>query len=154
MKAAIVGFASTLIFGLAMHLNAATSDWRDVTMIVYVPCVGIDGEMATLEGRLHTTQWTASDQAGGLHWGWTTHGTQLVGTGWETGDTYRLIPMYQVSYSRSNPSFPITYTDIFKYRVIGQGDAVNSQLHATWHFTINANGDVTIEFLSSRFTCE
>src|SRR5262245_3586771 len=47
-----------------------------------------------------------------------------------------------------------TATEIFNFRLIGQGPASNQVIHRTMRFTVNANGVVTAEFVNVVAECK
>lgn len=125
-----------------------------IDLIVFVPCAnGGAGELIQVSGPLHVlTQLTISNSGNVLiyeHF----QPQGVSGTGFVTGDKYQGTGLTQSSNTFSTP-FPITFTFVNNFYMIGQGPSNNFKVHETFHFTINANGVVTAVADNFSVTCQ
>ena len=78
----------------------------------------------------------------------------VSGIGLTSGDTYRAVGG-MVSTSKTTSDYaPIIMTYVDTFNLIGQGPGNNSYLHIVEHMTLNANGDVTVDFVKVRTECK
>jgi len=75
------------------------------------------------------------------------------GVGLVTGLSYQFVQT-QNEGVRIDGGLPYTGTAIFDRRVISQGSTPNFQLHNTFHFTINANGELVVYRDEVSRTCQ
>jgi hypothetical protein len=116
-----------------------------------IPCTG---DAVLLEGRLHILITETVDKNGGLHLKAHFQPMNLQGeviAGPNEGAKYNGTG---VSQDRLNLKKGETFTMINNYRMIGQGKAPNFMVHETWHVTVNANGEVTANFIKVKVTCK
>ena len=78
----------------------------------------------------------------------------LTGTGSVTGDKYQATGVTQSMFSGSlvNGQYQSTYVNNF--RIIGQGPGNNYLVQEIAHFTINANGTLTVYFDNFSADCK
>ena len=67
----------------------------------------------------------------------------LSGVGLDTGDTYRATGVTQDHFKGSFKNGQFSSTFVNNFRIIGQGRGNNFLIHENFHFTINANGEMT-----------
>ena len=137
LMAALMGRTSAL---------AAASTFTDNVQIpfdlfVFVPCAaGGAGEDVFLSGTLHVLFHTTIDNSGGFHTKFHFQPQGISGTGLVTGDKYQATGVTQGT-DNGKVGFESTFVNNFK--IIGQGPGNNFLVHENFHFTVNANGEVT-----------
>ncbi len=138
-------------------LSAVTSQTNTeipIDIFPFVPCAnGGAGELIEVSGPLHVLfQLTISNTGDVLLY---THFQPqgVSGTGFVTGDKYQATGITQSTNTFSTP-FPITFTFVNNFYMIGQGPGNNFKVHETFHFTINANGEVTAFVDNFSVTCQ
>ncbi len=70
---------------------------------------------------------------------------QVSGVGLTSGATYKITGILQHTWS-IKPPYPMEDTFVVHMNVIGKGSAENSVTYMITHFTINANGEVAVDF--------
>src|SRR5262245_3686721 len=134
---------------LSLLIGSANAEviFRDTTFFGYldfVPCAaGGGGEPIYIEGPIHTQislTINGNNASGNIF----ANVQGMTATGLITGQKYQVVGMIQQSFKQSCQNGQITSTNINNYRVIGQGPGNNFLLRETLHYTINANGDVTV----------
>ena len=78
----------------------------------------------------------------------------LVGTGETTGLKYQATGITQQSFSSSLQNGQANFTFVNNFRIIGQGPGNNYLVHETMHFTINADGTLTVSFDNLTVDCK
>ncbi len=112
----------------------------------YIPCAG---ETIHFTGFLHVATHETVDDTGGVHF--TIHFQEhLTGIGLTTGVKYESIGGTQDNYGNVGSE----ETSITRFRLISQGRGPNIQSTNSFHFTINANGDVTVSWSKFSFECQ
>ena len=120
-----------------------TNEQVPVTIFVFVSCAnGGAGEVVALQGDLHILSHVTVSNSGNVHVKVHFQPMGISGQGLTTGDKYQGTGVTQEQFNSNGP-LPITDTFINNFRIIGQGPGNNFLVHATFHITINANGDVT-----------
>jgi len=119
---------------------------------VFIPCAnGGAGDTVTLNGRLHIVvtftinknhvSGTDHFQPQGLH-----------GTDTE-GHAYNGVGITRDSFAGSLVNGQFTETSVNNFYIVGTGGAPSYKAHETFHFTINAKGNVTAFQDHLRITC-
>ena len=109
----------------------------------FVPCAnGGLGEVVDVTADIHQlTRVTIN----GNHLGVTAHSNSHgVGTGQTTGDTYQGGGETTDTFNLNPNNLQQEATFVSSFRLNGQGSAPNLTLRVVEHFTVNANGDVTV----------
>jgi hypothetical protein len=148
--------AALLLLVAAGPAAAATQTFRDQTNFsIFVPCAN-GGAGENVDGILKVLQvfGITEDGAGGFH-GHLQIKLHGAGVGDVTGDTYQMhadIP-FLFEHVNDNAGGSETISVDFGLDAIGMGGASN--FHATFqgHFTMNANGDVTVDKVTITETC-
>lgn len=111
------------------------------------PC---NGEPVQLQAELDLTIHRTTDASGGFHMHITSniHGT---GVGLVTGAEYRLNSVATSSFNTNGATNRTLWQDAV---LVGQGNVPNFLFQETEHFTINANGDVTVDFEHEFTKCQ
>lgn len=125
-----------------------------LALTVFVPCaLGGVGENVNLTGWLHVVIHTSVSNSGILHAKTHFQPQNLSGTGETSGDSYRGVGVTQDNLSLHPEGFPVSFTLVNNFRMIGQGKGNNFQVHENVHVTVNANGDMTVDRSHARITC-
>ena len=125
-----------------------------IDLLVFVPCANRGaGELIEVSGPLHVLSQLTTSTTGRLlvydHF----QPQGISGTGFVTGDKYRGTGITEFKNTFGGP-FPITFTFVNNFYMIGQGPRNNFKIHETFHFTINANGEQTAFVDNFRVTCQ
>jgi len=126
--------------------NAAVqvNDRTDINLAVFIPCAaGGAGEIVDLTGPLHTLisfTINGNNVSGFFHF----QPQGINGTGETTGAKYQATGVTQESFKNSLQMGQANETFVNNFRIIGQGPENNYLVHETLHFTINADGTVTV----------
>ena len=123
-----------------------------INLFVFVPCAaGGAGEDVDLSGTLHVLFRTTFDSRGGFHSKFHFQPQGVSGTGLTTGDKYQATGVTQ---GTDNGKVGFESTFVNNFRIIGQGPGNNFLVHGNFHFTINANGEVTAFVDNFRVECK
>jgi hypothetical protein len=102
------------------------------------------------EVHLHET----IDANGGFHGSFQFHDLGSYGVGLVTGAMYRLAQTQNESFNTQADQLPMTDTAIFLRRFISQGSLSNFRVTNIFHFTIDANGNLTADRNTSERICD
>ncbi len=102
------------------------------------------------EAYLHET----IDANGGFHGSFEFHDKGSSGVGLVTGAMYRLAQTQNESFQTTADQLPMTDTAIFLRRFISQGSISNFRVTNIFHFTIDANGNLTSFRNTSERICD
>src|SRR5882672_6362567 len=119
-------------------------DKTNVNLTVFVPCAaGGAGEVVDLSGPLHTLisfTINGNNVSGFFHF----QPQGISGTGETTGAKYQATGVTQESFKNSLQNGQANFTYVNNFRIIGQGPGNNFLVHETMHFTVNADGSLTV----------
>jgi hypothetical protein len=116
-----------------------------VNLSAFVPCAaGGAGEVVVLTGNLHVLM-TMTTNANETHIDMHFQPQGIRGFGSVTGDKYQGTGVTRDDVNESNAVFPLVFTFINNFRIIGQGPRNNFLLHETSHFTVNRQGVITAQ---------
>ncbi len=159
MKTSVVKVITCLVAALALSLapiNAAVqvNDKTDVVIGVFIPCAaGGVGEVVFLSGPLHTLityTINGNNVSGTYHF----QPQGISGTGETTGDKYQATGVTRQSFKSSLQNGQANFTYVNNFRIIGQGPGNNYLVHETLHFTINADGTLTVSHDNFSVECK
>lgn len=122
----------------------------------FIPCaLGGLGEVVSFStsGFIHGHTELTLDPAGGFHLKIHVNAQRTSAIGLVSGDKYRGTGSFDDTINSSS-SPPFEATHITNFRIIGQGTGNNLLIHATLHTTINAKGEVTVEFEKLSIDCK
>lgn len=109
---------------------------------VFIPCaLNGAGEVVLLSGDLHALFHFTDDGSGGFHVMSEFNPQGVSGTGLTSGDKYQGTGVTRFDFNAH--ALPFETTFINNFRIIGEGSGNNLLIHATFHITVNANGEVT-----------
>jgi len=136
------------------HAAVEVNDRTDVSLEVFVACAADGaGEIVDLTGPLHTIiTFTINDNNVSGFFRFQPQG--ISGTGETTGEKYRGTGVTQESFKTSLQNGQANLTFVNNFRIIGPGPGNNFLVHETSHFTINANGTVTVSHDNFSVDCK
>ena len=146
----------TLLASMLVPANAAVqeNDTTEINLTVFIPCAaGGTGETVDLTGTLHTLITFTIDGntvSGFFHF----QPQGISGTGETTGAKYQATGVTQESFKNSLQNGQANETFVNNFRLIGQGPGNNFLVHETLHFTINADGAVTVSHDNFSADCK
>jgi len=109
-------------------------------------------EAIAITGEFRITTMTVVDASGGIHATFTLVPVKVRGVGLTSGITYKAVGGERDTFtSAANGAFTFNYTSMFN--LVSQGSTDNLQAFVTNHFTVDANGDVTVERFDVRAEC-
>jgi hypothetical protein len=117
--------------------------WRPVNIFVTAHCTGDD--QIHITGKVHRAFRITDDGVGGFHVGLSRNFAANKGVGIPSGAKYVRAGRANGNFSHNaKPPFPETWTHTMRQLWIGQGNADDVTFSEKEHFTINANGEVTV----------
>ena len=142
-----------LAAGLAFlaHAVVNVNVKEDFVYSTTIPCTG---DQIVLEGRTHILATWTEDGNGGEHVKAKFQPQKLQGiviSGPNMGAKYNGNGLAQDSLNLKKGE---TYTFVHNYLLIGQGRAPNLKVQDVWHITVNANGELTVDFIRGKVTCK
>jgi hypothetical protein len=157
----IIGVLSiVIILAVALPVNAApastytSNEIVQYTMTVWVPCANDGlGEYVDFSGEFHSLYHYAIN---GNSFTFKGHGNAqgITGVGQITGDKYQATGVSQYTETGSFVNGQHSWTDVYNFQVVGQGKGNNYLVHQTQHYTINANGELTVSFDNLSVDCK
>jgi hypothetical protein len=158
MRKLLTALAAAVIcaVGSTAQASAETTTNESIPLegfVVYIPCAnGGLGEWVPLEGSLHvltTFTLNANGYSGKYHF----QPQGASGVGSSTGDRYRATGVTQGTFA-AHAGGGFTSTDVNNFRIIGPGRGNNLLVHWVFHFTVNANGELTASVSHSTADCK
>lgn len=114
------------------------------------PC---EPETVMVDGTARMVIREEVDGNGGFHQGFHFNLQRIGGIGLSSGDRYSFQNTFNLEANVPAGEFrEFTITQNVAAHRQGSGD--NFRLHVTSHLTINANGEVTVEFFKMEFACQ
>jgi len=136
------------------HAAVEVNDRTDVSLEVFVACAADGaGEIVDLAGPLHTMI-TFTINGNNVSGFFRFQPQGFSGTGETTGEKYRGTGVTQESFKTSLQNGQANLTFVNNFRIIGPGPGNNFLVHETSHFTINANGTVTVSHDNFSVDCK
>ncbi len=135
------------IFGI-FHSSLALAEVTSNVIIplvetIDIPCANDGaGETVDLTGNLHLLVITNISNTGNVTVKTQYNPQGVIGVGRTTGDIYRGTGVTE-TFKTFGGTYPIVFTDINNFRIIGKGAGANYSIHYDIHMTINANGTAT-----------
>jgi hypothetical protein len=159
MKNTLARGKMCLLASLALMIAPAyaaveVNDKTEIALTVFIPCAADGaGEVVDLAGPLHTLisfTINGNNVSGYSHF----QPQGIVGVGETTGVKYQATGITQESFKNSFRNGQANDTFVNNFRIIGQGPGNNFLVHETEHFTINANGSVTVFHDNFNVVCQ
>ena len=123
--------------------------------IFSAPCPDSDIEDIHVQGTYTIKTKTVLDGHGGVHfsshWNW----ANFTGTGLTSGDTYVVTQTFshtEHDFVRANEIE--SFTLIFNFHLVSKGSGENIHIKGVNHYTINANGEITVDKATFRVVCK
>jgi len=142
----IVIYVIALLAVLIAPANAAVefNDKTEIVLTVFIPCAnGGVGEVVELSGTLHTlitAKINGNNISGKFHF----QPQGLSGTGETTGAKYQGTGVTQQTFTSSLRNGQANLNFVNNFRMIGQDSGNNLLVHENLHFTIDADGTMTV----------
>ena len=139
-------FVVAVLAILIVPANAAVqvNDKTDIGLTAFIPCAAAGaGEVVDLSGPLHTLisfTINGNNVSGYFHF----QPQGISGTGETSSAKYQATGVTQESFKNSLQNGQANFTYINNFRIIGQGPGNNFLVHETLHFTVNADGSLTV----------
>ena len=152
----VVWCICTLLASMIVPANAAVqaNDTTEINLTIFIPCAaGGAGDTVDLTGPLHTLitfTINGNNVSGFFHF----QPQAISGTGETTGAKYQATGVTQESFKNSLQNGQANETFVNNFRIIGQGPGNNFLVHETLHFTINADGAVTVSHDNFSADCK
>ena len=128
------------------------SDYSPIDYRVVVPCS--DEEIVVLlSGTLHTTFGARQDANGGYHITSHSNWQGVTGVNEETGEVYHLLTGGSGT-SNSSDGTPFTSNMVTNGAVVSAGNGIILYLHNIYHVTMNAQGEISAQFLYQTADCK
>jgi len=126
-----------------MQLDAIWTNY-DADNDVY-NCPDADIEDIHVQGSFTIKTTTVLDGNGGAHSRFHFNWAGFTGTGLTSGDTY-VVPQIQSNTDYYHQGgFPASGTGTLTFQLVSKGSGENVRVKGIWHFTTNANGELTID---------
>jgi len=139
---------------VSAHAAVEVNDRTDVSLEVFVACAADGaGEIVDLAGPLHTMI-TFTINGNNVSGFFRFQPQGISGTGETTGEKYRGTGVTQESFKTSLQNGQANLTFVNNFRIIGPGPGNNFLVHETSHFTIDANGTVTVSHDNFSVDCK
>ncbi len=150
--------AMMLVLGLAPTLAPtaaaeATTFTESFTVDITPGFVSCEGETIFLSGEVHILLHGTIDAANGVHAVHEENFAGVQGVGTESGARYIATDSKQEIFN-GKPDAAQENTFQRSAQLIAQGSLSNAELHVIGHLTTNANGEVTVDFITIRFECQ
>jgi hypothetical protein len=150
----MIGTAALMMPALAKATVTTTHVKTPIDITVSVPCaLNGTGELVKANGVLHTRFHTTLDANGGFHTQAHYQTQGISGIGLTSGDKYQLIGVIHQSFNGKVGAANTTST-VVNGRVIGPGPGNDRFWYYTSHITVNANGEVTADFVNFEIVCK
>jgi hypothetical protein len=119
-----------------------------------VPCAaGGAGETVALSGELHVVVSTVIN-GDRVHVMETDNPQDITGVGLTTGDRYQGAGVTRFDSNFTGVMFPVAFTLVDAFHIIGAGPNNNFVVHETEHVTVNADNTVVVMFDNLSVTCQ
>jgi hypothetical protein len=151
LSLAVMGTAIALAAGMALA-QATTQKFTDTLPIDEVLTNPCTGESVHFTGEFLFVSHVTQDENGGLHVYSSIQPRGLSGTGLESGTRYRFVGTDEsVVYI---PEGGVReFTSVRHFRVVSENSSDNLLVSATFHFTVDANGEPTAEVDKFALRC-
>ncbi len=144
-------FASGAALARAEAITVNENTVSPVAGSILVACAASGaGELVDFTGNFHYIYSFTGSSGGPVRYMMTALAQNVVGIGQVTGDSYVLSGGY---IENGVLSMAETLTTLNDFRVIGQGVGNNFIAHTVSHYTINANGELVVDFEITGATC-
>ena len=111
-------------------------------------CPDADIEDIYVQGSYTIKTTTVLDENGGVHSRFHFNWAGITGTGLTSGDTYvvpQVISNRDYYHQFVEGEGPANGTGTLTFQLVSKGSGENIRVKGVWHFTTNANGELTID---------
>ena len=108
-------------------------------------CPDADIEDIHVQGSYTIKTTTVLDGNGGVHSRFHFNWAGITGTGLTSGDTYVVPQVISNTDYYHQGGFPTSGTGTLTFQLVSKGSGENVRVKGVWHFTLNANGELTID---------
>jgi len=125
-----------------------TDEYVDEEGVYHDNCPDVDIEDILVQGSYTIKTTSVSDGNGGVHTRFHFNWAGITGTGLTTGDTYvvpQVISSRDYFHQFEEGEGPANGTGTLTFQLISKGSGENVRVKGVWHFTTNANGELTID---------
>ena len=144
--ALVISFALSAVVTFPSYAAAITVT-DTVTEPYEATIEACNGEDVHLSGELLFISHITVDASGAIHSAFILVPQDVVGVGADSGVQYRAVGGDREQFYNLDADVgPITYTNTDMYNLVSQGSSDNFQVKYTFHATVNANGELTVEF--------
>jgi len=121
------------------------TDEYEVDGVDFDNCPDVDIEDILVQGSYTIKTTTVLDGNGGAHSSFHFNWAGITGTGLTSGDTYVVPQVISNTDYYHQGGFPTSGTGTLTFQLVSKGSGENVRVKGVWHFTINANGELTID---------
>ena len=126
-------------------LDAIWTDEYEENGVEYDNCPDVDIEDIHVQGSYTIKTHTVLDGNGGGHSRFHFNWAGITGTGLTSGDTYVVPQVASNTDYYHQGGFPASGTGTLTFQLVSKGSGENIRVKGVWHFTTNANGELTID---------
>lgn len=129
-------------------------EFEIVDMPVFIPCA-LDGagEVVLLNGSAMNLFHVTEDPAGGTSIKYQFNPQDVSGYGQVSGDLYQGTGGGGGHFMFTISGVPYTDSFVDNFRIVGQGPGNDFSVQVRGHFTVNANGEITVSNFEFRESC-
>jgi hypothetical protein len=113
---------------------------------------GQSSELVALEGQIFERFTVIYNPAGGFHASYHTMPVGLRGVGSESGEEYRVKEQDHGAFTQTLMGLTGSYRQTL--RLVGRTSGLSFSMVVRGHYTINANGEITVEREKAIFACD
>lgn len=111
----------------------------------YDNCPDADIEDIHVQGSYTIKTATVLDGNGGAHSRFHFNWAGITGTGLTSGDTYVVPQVISNTDYYHQGGLPANGTSTLTFQLVSKGSGENVRVKGVWHFTLNANGELTVD---------
>jgi len=126
-----------------VSLDAIWTNYDEVNDVYNCPDADIEDIHVLGSYTIKTT--TVLDGNGGVHSRSHFNWAGITGTGLTSGDTYVVPQVSSYTDYYHQGGLPANGTGTLTFQLVSKGSGENVRVKGIWHFTLNANGELTID---------
>lgn len=134
------------VFGLLMTTQTYAVEVNENVPISLLIPVPYTSENVVFIGTNHVVFNTKINKNGRLEFIYHENLIRVSGVGETSGEKYRITSTNNENSSRDTADgYPVTFTQVHNLHILGLGWGNVYTVHLLYHYTINANGELTVE---------
>ena len=133
-----------------LHRRPGFSLWHEIRTALHT---AYPFRIQVLSGQLHDVVSTVVS-GDSVHLMETDNPQDITGVGLTTGDRYQGAGVTRYDANSTGVLFPLAFTLVNAFHVIGTGPNNNFVIHETEHITVNADNTVVVMFDNVSVTCQ